>query len=44
MKLLKVPLKYGLSGHAARKCRLGWFRDESDGAILTATSPEGWIC
>ncbi len=24
----------GLSGHAARDCRLGWFRDGSDGAIL----------
>ena len=22
------------SGHAARHCRLGWFRDGSDGAIL----------
>ena len=29
-------LEYGLSGHAARDCRLGpgWFRDGSDGAIL----------
>ena len=27
-------LEYGLSGHAARTCRLGWFRDGSDGAIL----------
>ncbi len=23
-----------LSGHAARDCRLGWYKDGSDGAIL----------
>ena len=31
---MKVLLEYGHSGHAARDCRLGWFRDGSDGAIL----------
>ena len=31
---MKVLLEYGLSGHAARDCRLGWFRDGSDGDIL----------
>ena len=31
---MKVLLEYGLSGHAARYCRLGWVRDGSDGAIL----------
>ena len=25
---------YGLPRHAARTCRLGWFRDGSDGSIL----------
>ena len=34
LRLVKVLLGYGLSGHAARDCRLGWFRDGSDGAIL----------
>ena len=32
--LVKVVLEYGLSDHAARTCRLGWFSDGSDGAIL----------
>ena len=32
--LVNVLLEFGLSGHAARDCRLGWFRDGSDGAIL----------
>jgi len=32
--LVKVLLEYGLSDHAARTCRLGWFSDGSDGAIL----------
>ena len=31
---MKVLLEYGLSGHAARTCGLGWFRDGSDGAFL----------
>ena len=31
---MKVLLLYGLSGHAARTCRLGWLRHGSDGAIL----------
>ncbi len=31
---MKVLLEYGLSDHAARTCRLGWFSDGSDGAIL----------
>jgi hypothetical protein len=31
--------------HAAGNCRLGWFRDESDGAVLLLqTSFEGWVC
>ena len=34
LRLVKVLLKFGLSGHAARNCRLGWCRDGSDGAIL----------
>jgi hypothetical protein len=34
LRLVKVLLEYGLSGHAARDCRLCWFRDKSDGAIL----------
>ena len=34
LRLVKVLLEYGRSGHAARDCRLGWFRDGSDGAIL----------
>ncbi len=31
---MKVLLEYGLSGHAAGNCRLVWFRDGSDGAVL----------
>ncbi len=31
---MRVLLEHGLSGHAARDCRLGWFRDDSDGAII----------
>ena len=34
LRLVKVLLEYELSGHAAWTCRLGWFRDGSDGAIL----------
>ena len=34
LRLMKVLLEFGLSGHAARDCRLGWFVDGSDGAIL----------
>ena len=34
LRLVKVLLEYGLSGHAARDCWLDWFRDGSDGAIL----------
>jgi hypothetical protein len=34
LRLVKVLLEYGLSGHSARTCRLGWFGDESDSAIL----------
>jgi hypothetical protein len=34
LRLVKVLLECGLSGYAARNCRLGWFRDGSDGAIL----------
>ena len=32
--LLGLVNVFGLSGHAARDCQLGWFRDGSDGAIL----------
>ena len=32
--LVKVLLEYGLSDHAARTCRLGWFRDGSDRALI----------
>jgi hypothetical protein len=34
LRLMKVLLEYGLSGHAAGDCGLGWFRDGSDGAVL----------
>jgi hypothetical protein len=34
LRSVKVLLEFGLSGHAARDCRLGWFRDGSDGAIF----------
>ena len=34
LRLVKVLLEFGLSGHAAGDCRLGWCRDGSDGAIL----------
>ena len=34
LRLVNVLLKHGLLGHTARDCRLGWFRYESDGAIL----------
>ena len=34
LRLVKVLLEFGLSGHAARDCRLGWCRDGLDGAIL----------
>ena len=33
-RLVNFLLEYGLSGHTARDCRLDWFRDGSDGAIL----------
>jgi hypothetical protein len=36
LRLVKVLLEYGLSGHAAEDCRLRWFRDgsDNDGAVL----------
>jgi hypothetical protein len=34
LRLVKNLLEYGLSGHAAGDCRLVWFRDGSDGAVL----------
>jgi hypothetical protein len=34
LRLMKILVEYGLSGHAARDYRLGWFRDGSDGAVL----------
>jgi hypothetical protein len=34
LRLMKVLLEYRLSGYAAGDCRLGWFRDGSDGAVL----------
>jgi hypothetical protein len=36
--LMKVLLEFGLSGHAAKYCWRGWFRDGSDGAILLLRS------
>jgi hypothetical protein len=48
LRLMKILLEFGLSGHAARDCRLGWFRDRSVGAILLRrfleVSSEGWVC
>jgi hypothetical protein len=38
LSLMKVLLEFGLSGHAARDCQLGLFRDGSDGAILLLLS------
>ena len=34
LRLVKGLLEFGLSGHAAGDCWLGWCRDGSDGAIL----------
>jgi hypothetical protein len=34
LRLVKVVLEFGLSEHAADDCRLGWFRDRSDDAVL----------
>jgi hypothetical protein len=34
LRLVNVLLEYGLSGHTDKNCRLCWFRDGSDGAIL----------
>ncbi len=34
LRLVKVLFEYGLSGHAAGDCLLGWFRDGSDSAVL----------
>ena len=34
LRLVKVLLEDGLSGHAARDCGLGWIRDGLDDAIL----------
>ena len=34
LRLVKVLLEFGLSGHAVRDCRLGCFRDGSYGAII----------
>ena len=34
LRLVKVLLEFGLSGHVAWDCRLGWYRDGSDVAIL----------
>ena len=34
LRLVNVLLEFGLSGHAARDCWIGWFRDGSDGATL----------
>ena len=34
LRLVKALPEYDFSGHAARDCRLGWFRDGSSGAIL----------
>ena len=29
LRLVKILLEFGISGHAARDCRLGWCRDVS---------------
>jgi hypothetical protein len=34
LRLVKVVLEFGLSGHAAEDGRLGWFKDGSDGVLL----------
>jgi hypothetical protein len=34
LRLMKVLLEYGLLGHAAGDCRLGWFWDGSDASVL----------
>jgi hypothetical protein len=34
LSLVDVLLEYGISGHAARDCRFGWYRVESESAIL----------
>jgi hypothetical protein len=34
LRLMKVMLKFGFLGHAAKNCLLVWFRDGSDGVIL----------
>jgi hypothetical protein len=34
VEVVKVLIEFGLSGHAARDCWLGWFWDGPDGAIL----------
>ena len=34
VKVVQLVLEFGLSGHAADDCLLGWFRDRSDGAVL----------
>ncbi len=39
LRLIKVLLEYGLSGHDAGDCWLGWFRDGSDGAVLLLRLP-----
>ena len=44
LRLMKVLLEFGLSGHAARDCLLGWFRDGSDGYSSSAISSEVWVC
>ncbi len=39
---------FGIRGYAVKDCRLGWFRDGSDGDVLllwlTVTSSAGWVC
>jgi hypothetical protein len=34
LRLVKVLLEFGLTGHVAGDCQLGWCREGSDGALL----------
>jgi hypothetical protein len=34
VEVMKILIEYGHMGHAVGDCRLGWFRDGSDGAVL----------
>ena len=34
LRLVKVLLEFGLTGHVASDCQLGWCREGSDGALF----------